>query len=708
MIEIRKGIRLRGKNEDWRVINVSQNRVTVVDLTKASLNISQLLYSNIIKSIKSNDFYIFDENVIDLNNINFSKEAKEKFEKRKKAMNMMEQIFGPDYLEIKTRSSSRIINKIINECGMSAPTFWRVLGNYLKSGKKDYSLYDKSYFSKSQRRGSGGGRKLENGDSAFHRNEEDNTRMRKWMNKYLTATSKEYTLEYCYIKLQDEYRDSNGNLGEPGTYPSMRQFSYFINTYATPEQLEAKKTSMLEMRNNKRLLKGDVNEGVYGPMDLVEIDAHEVDVSLVSNNDHHLVVGRPIIYYMIDRETRMIVGFTASFDNNAVIAMNRVYECLIDPKSELLMRHPNAPKYAIPYGILPERVMTDNGSDFVSKEARRCARALGINFCFSPAGVASLKPIVERSFGTFEKMIDPMMHKAGLIKKRHDSDHHKKAVLTIDQFRIMAEDFVYFHNTTICEGIPYTKDMIDYGIKQTPCDTWRHCVENKGQHPRQIEDFDAFRIALYKHKKASITRYGILVDTMKYIDLRNRKLEEMCFLNEREKIEVAINPATVNYIYYFLDGVWSRAWLNPDLKSQASFINMSVAEAEAYRKKMAVQKREALQEKRNQKSEFYQKHEKTILDAKREHSGKENDTKHIKTAREKEKLIEQKKLGQKNIAADSNYDGNEKTNSNDLNKPLDENTVSDENTFIDKGPTLDDADDSTSFDDDYMKYMEDL
>ena len=52
MIEIRKGIRLKGKNEDWRVINVSQNRVTVVDLTKVSLNISQLLYSNIIKSRK--------------------------------------------------------------------------------------------------------------------------------------------------------------------------------------------------------------------------------------------------------------------------------------------------------------------------------------------------------------------------------------------------------------------------------------------------------------------------------------------------------------------------------------------------------------------------------------------------------------------------------------------------------------------------------
>ena len=36
MIEIRKGIRLKGKNEDWRVINVSQNRVTVVDLTKVT------------------------------------------------------------------------------------------------------------------------------------------------------------------------------------------------------------------------------------------------------------------------------------------------------------------------------------------------------------------------------------------------------------------------------------------------------------------------------------------------------------------------------------------------------------------------------------------------------------------------------------------------------------------------------------------------
>lgn len=64
---------------------------------------------------------------------------------------------------------------------------------------------------------------------------------------------------------------------------------------------------------------------VYGPGDMVEIDAVEVDLSIVSELDRSKVVGRPIMYVMVDIFTRMILAISVSFDNNSMIALTNLF-----------------------------------------------------------------------------------------------------------------------------------------------------------------------------------------------------------------------------------------------------------------------------------------------------------------------------------------------------------------------------------------------
>lgn len=67
--------------------------------------------------------------------------------------------------------------------------------------------------------------------------------------------------------------------------PTYNQFYYYCHKHITEQEMDLIKTSAAEQRNNKRLITSDSLHGVLGPGDMVEIDACEADVSLVSTAD---------------------------------------------------------------------------------------------------------------------------------------------------------------------------------------------------------------------------------------------------------------------------------------------------------------------------------------------------------------------------------------------------------------------------------------
>ena len=82
--------------------------------------------------------------------------------------------------------------------------------------------------------------------------------------------------------------------------PTFNQFYNYVRNNLTNQEKDLIKTSAREQRNDKRLITSDSLFGVQGPGDMVEIDACEADVSLVSMLDNNQTVGRPIVYFMVD------------------------------------------------------------------------------------------------------------------------------------------------------------------------------------------------------------------------------------------------------------------------------------------------------------------------------------------------------------------------------------------------------------------------
>ena len=202
--------------------------------------------------------------------------------------------------------------------------------------------------------------------------------------------------------------------------PTFKQFYYYSKNNTKKEIIDIAQTSEFEVQNDKRLLTGSAKTNVFGPGDVFEIDACEVDVALVSQNDPNQAVGRPILYVIIDVFTGTIMAVSIAFDNNSIVGLTNALANLAEDKIELCR------KYGInldndnvwPSGFKPNSFRVDHGSDFISKEFHRIAKELGIEIDTVPIMNGSMKGTVEHTFRTFHERICSLLNQNGKIEKR--------------------------------------------------------------------------------------------------------------------------------------------------------------------------------------------------------------------------------------------------------------------------------------------------
>ncbi|WP_287999566.1 DDE-type integrase/transposase/recombinase [Acidiphilium sp.] len=136
------------------------------------------------------------------------------------------------------------------------------------------------------------------------------------------ATNKELDLSGAYedlIRLHYSESVINEETGRqmlvPHAYiPSLRQFRYWYGKDNDALQIERiRRTPRVYDKDCRPLLSSSTSETV-GPGSRYQIDATIGDVYLVSRLDRNKIVGRPIVYIVIDVFSRMIVGVYIGFE----------------------------------------------------------------------------------------------------------------------------------------------------------------------------------------------------------------------------------------------------------------------------------------------------------------------------------------------------------------------------------------------------------
>ncbi|PUB90484.1 MAG: hypothetical protein DBP01_07395, partial [gamma proteobacterium symbiont of Ctena orbiculata] len=98
-------------------------------------------------------------------------------------------------------------------------------------------------------------------------------------------------------------------------YPNYRQFCYWLPLLVDEVALEKQELGEIAWEKDHRALLGSVSENVSAPGDIFEIDSTVADVYIVSEVDPDRVIGRPVIYVIVDEASRMVVGLHVSIEN---------------------------------------------------------------------------------------------------------------------------------------------------------------------------------------------------------------------------------------------------------------------------------------------------------------------------------------------------------------------------------------------------------
>lgn len=579
----------------YRIIFVSGTQVIVCQMDCNKLNLLDFDIAIIESLLDTLDLTIANEEapVYDTRKLPLS--VKERFDFYSSVIKKVSATYGPDYLALGSKVPKPELEEILSESKMARATLWKIIRVYLQSGFNLYSLIDKrtdsgrkewKYEKKPGRKTSYG---LSFGTVIDERTKEE---FKEGLDYYKSGRAKTYEDAYDFLclKYYGTYEQTPEGVVKTllpaSARPTFRQFYYYCKTNITQEEVDAIKTSRQEQRNNKRLLLSDSLKGINGPWDCFEMDEVEVDLSLVSVDDPTKVVGRPIVYLMLDVYTRMIAAVPIAFDNNSVLGFTNCIMNLLDDKVEFCKKYGLSISADIwPSGYLPRRIRCDRGAEYRSNRVKNICNELGISRDLVTAGTGSLKGSVEQFFHMMQAAQNPDLENKGLIEKRFDSMHHKEACLNINDFTKIFLNYVVTYNQHYMKNYPLTKDMAAQGTRPIPYEIWKYGIKAFG-NPRVILNEEQFYYALMTPINAKISRVGITFQDLYYINYKDKKLLHTMYVSGNKKVpfESRMDERDISRIYYYDDGKLKSASLNSERTGNTEYAGLTYAEYLALRK----------------------------------------------------------------------------------------------------------------------------
>lgn len=335
----------------------------------------------------------------------------------------------------------------------------------------------------------------------------------------------------------------------PDRIPSYSQYYYWFKKFFDNRKTWMSRDGEREFALKFRELLGDNTAEAFGPGSKYQIDATIADVYLVSTANSNYIIGRPVVYLVMDVFSRLIVGMYVGIEGPSWIGAMMAVDNVVMDKVEYCKQYGidiSLEKW--PSSLLPERLLADRG-EFEGKCPEGMMRNLGISIENTPPYRGDLKGIVERHFRTTNERIKVRLPGAirKAVKARGEADYRQDAQLNIDEFRRMMIHEVIRHNTSVMEH--HSKSMLEINdnVPPVPTDIWQWGIKNR-RCGFVARDRDFVRLSLMPRESATITREGIRFHGIYYsCDLA---IKEGWFIAPRKtSIQIAYDPRRLDNIY---------------------------------------------------------------------------------------------------------------------------------------------------------------
>ena len=487
---------------------------------------------------------------------------------------------------------SRCFDEAAKELGVSKRTVRRRFKKYVLSGRHFGSLIDKRHDpapAKKRHIVHRLGRHYADGTVNEIVTDEETEKMLATI--WILFHKNGYNITRAYEEVIAEpihtYIEENGivnMIDVPRTkFLTLAQARYYCRKRMNGLTVQQYKNGPIQLVNNHRVLTGNSQTGVSRVGQIFQTDACELDVYLVDAKTRSKVVGKPILYLLIDVYSQIIVGASVHLMNNSVDGFCDAFLSMLTDHNEQTKPYGvTCTQETFPSRIKPDFFLVDQGSDFVSEAFRQGCRSTFITETFCPAGVASLKGLVENAFERIQHALAPILHMKGGVN--HYDPHQTKtaqktACLTIDDIRTLAYREIIACNTRSMSGLCLTADQKENNV-HSPSDLYRYYAENEFD-PVNITPERAMSLAFgFMSKKRCLiwTRAGIVWagkhDLIYFID--NDWFKKIVLDKAKQKkAKIRVDERDVSFVYMNYDNRIYKIPLSAGREQLESYKGMS-------------------------------------------------------------------------------------------------------------------------------------
>jgi len=351
-----------------------------------------------------------------------------------------------------------------------------------------------------------------------------------------------------------------------GQKPSMRRTALEIerccrNAGLLPPHPNTVRHRILQLSNHTKLRRREghqaarsVFEPIRGPypdadwpLAVWQIDHTLVDLILVDDL-HRRPVGRPWITVAIDVFSRMVAGFSISFDPPGAMSVGLCLAHAMLPKETWLAKHDITTPW--PVWGKPAAVHADNAKEFRGRMLTRACENLGIDLHWRPVARPHYGGYIERLCGTLNHAIHALPGTTfSNPQQRGAYRSEEQAALTLAEFEtwlVVQIVELYHQQVHSGMGLPPLKQY-EQGIFGTD--------EQPGIGvPERFVDETRLRLELMPYEERTVQRYGMQLDGICYYhdvlkvwinaaDPTHRK--------RKRKFLVRRDPRDISLIYFY-------------------------------------------------------------------------------------------------------------------------------------------------------------
>ena len=453
----------------------------------------------------------------------------------------------------------QILREVSEQRGIKLNNIYVLLDRYWRSGKSKNGLLP--LYSNCGARGKPRknctekpGVKTQNGKPL---SDADCTNFEQAIRKYYLTRQKR-SLKSTYEKLlQDFYTqktdDGKLKLLEPSEIPTFWQFQYWY--YKTNDIVNEKKKrdGEKEFELNSRAVLGKSDYGLMGPGAQFQVDATVGDVYLLSQFDRSNIIGRPVLYFILDAFSRMVVGMSVGLEGPSWSALAAAITNMAADKVAFCKEYGiDISESDWPCRHVPASLLGDRG-ELESKNADTLVNMFGIRVINAPPYRADLKGIVEQHFRTINTNAIALL--PGSVKpdmsKRGGHDYRLDATLDIRQLtQIIIKCVLYYNNYHYMGSFEKSEAMTAAGVEAIPGKLWEWGIQNCSGALRIFPE-ETVKFAVLPTENATVTAKGIRFRGLFYSC--DRAKAEMWFEKARSKktwsITVSYDPREMTNIY---------------------------------------------------------------------------------------------------------------------------------------------------------------